>query len=169
MKLNELSIPETRDDTVEVLTDAGWMLLDSGSMADVWIHPKLSYCLKIFDSEDQGYIEFLGIAMAHQYNPHFPKIHKGLVRLSPNWYAVRMEKLDRCVSASVASRIDNWFDFLKRGAPVKIRHGEEQLFEAIEIMVECIKELKSGVLDDIHSGNIMYRGDTLVFIDPFTG
>lgn len=150
----------------------------SGNWAKVFDHPKLNYVLKVFRSDDLGYITFLKYALQYT-SPFFPKFRGKLVHINNDFAAIRMEKLIEFEEGDFADIPSGKIEFY---LDAELGHREfftgekAELIEAIENsqpgLVSVLDEL-AGVGSQINAGgdlgqcNMMWRGDQLVITDPF--
>lgn len=173
----------------KIMRGNGFVQAGFGSYASVWRHPKLTYVLKLFDSSDQAYIDWVSVAMANKNNPHMPKfISSKLVPITPDVVAIRMESLRHIQKDSKLYYVYEFSDNRIATEPIppsqviiddiellqSYRNWEltneycknhPQWLEALDIMWNFIKS--SGHDNDFHSGNCMVRDtDTLVITDP---
>lgn len=89
--LNEAR-PETRVLANDVLLRSGYHMMGSGSYATVYEKPGAQYVLKLFDADDLAYLAFVHLAQ-NVRSPHFPLLRGKPIRVTPEYYAIRMEKL----------------------------------------------------------------------------
>ena len=179
MKINELihprkygldSLTHTRFSIEKLLKPHGFIPIGKGSAyANVFKHDNLSYILKVFSTYDTGYLKFLKIVEKNKNNPHFPKFRGKLIKLSENAIAIRMEKLTPLDSKinlfhKVDRHLYNWRKFLD-SRDEKLLEKFPQLEDAIEILIE--NQSRKAVID-LHSKNVMQRGDCPVIIDPYS-
>ncbi len=170
----------------DIMTHNGFSPIGAGLNASVWKHPKLAYVLKLFNSDDQAYIDWVSVAMKHKNNPHMPKfISKRLIRITPNVVAIRMESLRHLKTEiehivyqfSDRKLLSNYSELPSQSFNnVKEEFDEWQVvnnycqrhplwLEALDITWNFIKT--TGHENDFHSKNCMVRDpDTLVITDP---
>lgn len=182
--LQELSIPPTMGKAMRVLQDAGYEHMGAGNFAEVYAKPGADHVIKLFGFSDLAYPKFVRLAQSTS-NPHFPKFRGKMMKVTKDYYAVRMEKLNPIPEGAMAySGINmssanlgyamNDYVRLKKGLgnnytpPDKIK----TIMEELEISQPGITEacdFIAGMTDaypDIHKNNLMLRGKTLVIIDP---
>lgn len=170
-RIDELSLPPNRISADQVLRNAGYLRIGSGGYAAVYHKPGAAYVLKVFAASDAPYIEFLKLAQAHQDNPHFPKFKGKMVKVTPVYNAIRMEKLSPYKHDE--THITNYIKYRDAHAPAG-SWTAEVLDNAMETMEynPSLKEACDLIIDnlpfncDMKRDNIMMRGDTLVIIDP---
>lgn len=147
-----------------------------GAYSSILVHPKLPYIIKLFDSTDTGYLEFLKIAVAHPDNPHFPKLRGRPMKLGEKFVAVRMEKLLPFGIAAfeeieymldTSSHNADWQKHIDpRGIQGEFLAKWPRFAEALDILRNA--EKADGIRTDWHNGNIMKRDNgTPVILDPF--
>lgn len=189
--LSELNFPNSRDDAEKRIQDAGYVNIGSGSNATVFNKPDSPYALKLFDSADKAYIDYVRLCINNP-NPHFPKFKGKMMKVTSNYYAVRMEKLNPNPKSYQAykdklgesySTKDEIADLLKEYGRTKEIYPDLTNLNAYRLgVVDKMNKLNTvqpgireavdlisdipGVKNDIHWGNIMFRGETLVIIDP---
>ena len=76
MRIDEITNPAIKAKTAFSTKDAEF--INSGYQAQVYQHPrdpnKVIKLVDMDDPNDDSYIDFIKLAMAHQDNPHFPRI-----------------------------------------------------------------------------------------------
>lgn len=159
----------------DVMTNNGFTAMGSGSFGTVWSHPKLQYVLKVFRATDVAYLGWVNVCIQNKNNPHFPKfISTKAFPITPEVSAIRMEKL----TPTRGQLMDDIIYFIKLTLHNETRRMSKeeidlfnkycnaypQLMDAIQILKEF--SYKSGFKFDIHTGNFMLRGNTLVITDP---
>lgn len=179
MKINELFKPPEMKDVHQkkyrssesffpILRKYGFLRYGEGGFSTVYGSDQLPYILKIFAVDDHCYMKYVNAVM-HNDNPHFPKFRGKPVRVNEFLYAIRIEKLDKPRAAGKVDNHYNYCDLLK----YYIKDGSDaleikQIFgEKMIEALDFIKELQGGCMMDMNPGNIMYRGDVTVIIDPF--
>ena len=176
MRIDELTRPETDMGVDLLLRRAGYENLGHGSFANVYQKPGKPYVLKVFTSEDTGYLAYLDLIRKHQDNPHFPKIYGKLVSISPEYYAVRMEPLQKYVYGAQSDYVDvqdisiylnHWDQPIVPGYVEGAREFMEEnplLQEACDLIIEHL--VGRFTLDMSKPENTMLRGTTVVITDP---
>lgn len=171
--LSELTRP-TPLEAEQKLFAAGYEKIGKGSWGDVYSKPNDPYVLKLFHPGDRAYGRFLQMAMQHQDNPHFPKFKGTLIKVTDEYSAIRMEKLepmrDRKITSALADYIEHLADeeyYYSKTVVWPLRYKNPKLKEACELIAGLISAGGAG-LDLDGTGNIMQRGNTLVFIDPIS-
>lgn len=165
--ITEISRPEFRNEAVELLTSKGYEELGSGKFANVFLRKsRPNEVIKLFGTNDAAYESYLDFIMKHQDNPHFPKVIGKPMLITTDYYAVKLERLEpydvkkegillqRQISAYLEDdrHISNFKDYL-------------DAFPKFKEALDLLKEFNEHIYD-IHSGNIMWRGKTLVLTDP---
>ena len=140
--------------------------LGSGSFGAVFEKPGYPWLFKIFNT-DPAYLFFLKWAIAHQDNPHVPKIKGKIIKINRDTYAVRLEKLRPCdMEDEILNELDNIiYRYLKYN---KLSSDDKNWIESnCPKILEIIDAMrKSGYQLDLKSDNIMMRGDVPVVTDP---
>lgn len=179
--LTELNFPNARDDAGERLEAAGYVNIGQGVNASVFNKADSPYAIKLFDNADEAYVDFVKLTMRNS-NPHFPKFKGKLWKITENYYAIRMEKLqvhptDRNLYSSILpsgnynkSEIVSALETMLYGGRFysdffEVARNLQKMQPKLEDAVNLIKQLNQHVWD-LHSGNIMFRGNDLVIIDP---
>jgi hypothetical protein len=183
---------------VQFLTSRGYDKLGSGLYAHVMGKGASPHVLKLFSSTDQGYLSYVAMAMTYP-NKHFPKFKGKLMKITNDYYAVRMEMLYPIDNQTLAKEygFNEIYDFLEVLKEL-IRAGQNQDYPLsefpehfyktayydyeegqIERFMTIHKELAEACFRiglyakghvDLHWGNIMEREDgTLVITDPLAG
>lgn len=184
MRLYELEIPQTKNRAGQTLQAAGYEPLGTGQFAEVYKKPGTNYVLKLFDYDDKAYLLYLGLIRKHQDNPHFPKLIGKLIKVTDQYYAVRMEELsptnisdhelnlfDLFCKKRASFWLGNWDAFMKSNFRASAREELEQIFgenpklaEALTLIAE-MKD-KHSLWFDFKRANIMDRSGTIVLTDP---
>lgn len=173
--LNELSVPETRQDASDILIHAGYKELGTGGFAGVYAKGGSSYVLKLYSSRDRGYSDFLSM-VAQNPNPHFPRI-TGKKRVLGSYHAVRMERLSESTRAvqSQIEMIEHYVLSLRYQDHLDPEHAEEvhafmetqpELRVACDLVANVWMRGGNDYLCDLAPRNVMMRGSTLVITDP---
>jgi hypothetical protein len=178
--INEISRPEYRDEAADILRSKGYEELGSGVFANVFQRKsRPNEVIKLFGTSDVAYVDYLKFIMKHQDNPHFPKILGKPMKITPKYYAVKLEKLTKYDNKNnlhnvieTALRLATYLgpndspeDF-KTHEPEydKILDSKPKLKEAIFYLAQFKNTSKYKW--DIHSGNVMWRGNDIVLTDP---
>jgi hypothetical protein len=156
----------------EFMAQHGFDLVGSGSYGMVWEKQGYPWLFKVF-MDDPAYLWWISWAVKHQDNPNVPRV-KGLpVKIAPNTYVVRLEKLNNLMLragnlsrdyeklAYLLSRIETVDDLSKEDLQW-IRHQYPGIYDILRM----IQKIPSRFALDLHSRNIMMRGETPVLIDP---
>jgi hypothetical protein len=192
MKINELvgvkSQLQDREQRFRIedrLRQQGFVKIGEGGYGSVFSHPKLNYVLKLFDSSDSPYLNFVNFATQNK-NPHFPVFRGKPIQLSSLTNAIRMEKLQPWkinYSSPIDQGLENIMGLLATSSDWKdeiasmSREDREpivllfkkfpQMLTAIKLM-DKFQSMEPDANWDLHEGNVMRRGDTFVFTDPFS-
>lgn len=149
----------------DFLEQHGFKFIDRGSFGIVFERQGYPWVFKIFN-KDPAYLHFLKYAMAHQGNPHMPKI-KGVIKINDDTYAVRMERLSPIPLGTEPAMslvrkivgIDSYGDL-----SVDDVAWIDQKFPGIS---EFLKNFPLENFEyDLHLQNFMQRGKTIVIVDP---
>jgi len=179
--LDEITRPTHRA-AAKILADAGYKLLGSGLYANVYAKPDDNYVLKLFSNDDEAYINFMYLTIGNP-NPHFPKFKGKMMRVTDDYYAIRMErltplKINTDDSRKLARNLSTYTKLIQQKAGRR-QPDNEKIIAINEYMDELDEEqpgikyacniignnLKTETVD-IHDENIMMRGNVLVITDP---
>ena len=191
--LNESEVLDeiTRPDMIkadEILKKEGYKPVGNGMYANVYAKPGDDYVLKLFKAKDEAYKQFVNMAVNNP-NEHFPTFKGILTKVTDEYYAIRMEKLEPLnmgydyansveLSRVLTAYIYNYTSSSRvRLAPTaektKYRETMSRLIDELEEKQPGIKkacELVTSILSgnrlDLHPGNIMMRGPVVVITDP---
>ncbi len=186
MHLDEITLAHTRTLTrtrwgrerniFDWLERNDFELLGEGGYASVWTDDRRSV-VKVFEN-DPCYAMFVNFCRHHRGNPHLPRVTK-IYPIKKNSGIVFMELLkpskhlhDKIIEG--AQGYVYWLNqtrlnfavserIIKKATDFAEKNGS---LSAIldELITECPLD---GCRVDLHVNNFMYRGDTLVIIDPF--
>lgn len=168
MRIDELTRPDLRSDYKTILGTKGWKSLGSGSYGDVYGKPGVDYVLKVFNADDHAYRDYLDL-IARYDNPHFPVIKGKLVKITPQIYAVRLEKLSPYRRISIDGLGLSYI------IQLYLRFGDvstsaiADAFDAYPRLRECLDLIRVNLSNhsmDVNPENVMMRGDELVITDP---
>lgn len=149
------------------LREDGYKKVGSGAFAEVWAKGDVAIKVAL---DDEGYDLWLEECLKNQDNPYFPKIFdvkrfskvKKVRTHSYTWNAtvVSMERLEQKEEKYQAEQLGTKYGWARsRKIKTKDKH-ERELFKALDRV-----ESSRGWLD-IHSENILFRGDQPVITDP---
>jgi hypothetical protein len=165
--LDELSRPP-QTEAEQKLMAAGYERIGSGTWGEVFSKPGDPLVLKLFHPGDTAYTDFVKLAMQHQNNPHFPKFHGKMMRVTDDYNAIRMEKLTPNNSSELAELLEDYLN----GMQYKSRLDLWPLLWKNPKLKEACKLIARNLLNthylDLQIQNIMMRGNTVVFTDPVT-
>jgi len=172
MKLNEITMPSYKELAEIRLQNAGYTRLGKGMTGMVFAKPDENFVLKLFDSNDDSYIEFLSFCSTQPNNPNLPKFKSKLIKVTDHYYAIRMERLEKINSSSdkdFVKLIDRAFTFelMRKFQSIWMTQLDDQdhnLAKTIKALANYI--VHSGFNNDIDEYNVMKRGDTFVITDP---
>jgi len=174
----------------ELLMDHGFHEIGSGSFASIWAHPKLSYVLKVFSTQDIAYMAWAKTAAQYKNNPHMPKfVSLKPIKLTKEHYALRMEKLKpsgwhtesicremrklvdiyetQVMAGDITHNRDSFNYLLQHTTFDTIREYAKQYPQFIDALWVVVQMTQDKYYEDLWPKNIMFRGaDCLVFTDP---
>jgi hypothetical protein len=163
MRISEVTRHPSRQAVNTVLQAAGYTRLGAGLFGAAYEKPGRPYVLKVFTAQDQGYLDFLTLAQAHQDNPHFPRFYKRLVPVTKDYYAIRMEKLTPFDPHQFGEFAYDLFDYIQDGTPTPALEGYPELRAACDLVRT---KLLVRYHFDHKDGAFMLRGHTIVITDP---
>jgi len=156
------------DDLSTLMTTLGFHYLDGGEYSAVFEKNDIDMVVKVFN--DSCYENFINFCRQHSGNPHLPKFRGSSVKINNKARMIRIERLesvaqDDPLAAQIVS-LDKIANLTKPEELIMWELSDEQK-AIIEILkkLEAVRPNKCRM--DLHFGNIMKRGDTMVIIDPF--
>lgn len=168
--------------------EKGYKAIGKGQYGTVYYSEKNpNYVVKVFS--DESYKVWYKIAKENQDNPHVPKFRGFPVKLVDGLWAVRIEKLSSLTSEDIRkiSFIADWVAFHAKNSygiatanlrsmiisPSKVDLIRKNYItdDLEQLLLDILLELsfydnQAKYVIDLHSGNFMKRGETLVLIDP---
>lgn len=125
MRINEITRPSNIQNAAIILQKNGYKRLGKGSYATVWARKDEPFCLKLFDSGDYAYTKYLRL-IERVRNVHFPQIKGKLIKINDNYYAVRMERLEKLDESNIKliKYILQYFDLYK-----ELIHLQQQYYD----------------------------------------
>lgn len=167
--INEISRPSYRNEAVELLISKGYEQLGSGTFANVFLRKsRPNEVIKLFGTNDGAYETYIDFIMKHQDNPHFPKVIGKPMLITPDYYAVKLERLEPYkIRRDGHEMVDGVLFYLnnhKNESFDTYLEAFPKFKEALDLVKKHNDEVSYGY--DIHSGNLMWRGKTLVLTDP---
>lgn len=146
-----------------------------GAYGTVFEKPGYPWLFKLF-KEDPAYMEFIHYSKDNASNQHVPKFKGGIIRVNSDTYCVRTEKLVAIPDAlykqffpefEVVNAILN--DLVDENSSMydQLYRQFQQFQRAYPDMYDVLEFIFSGnYYADLHRGNMMMRGNTIVFTDP---
>ena len=176
---SKMKTASERDMAMEKLTDyletQGFKHIGQGSFSEIYLKQGYPWMFKLW-SHDPAYLWWITWAAKHQDNPNVPRV-KGLpVKIAPETYVVRLEKLRGLVPregnlskgydrlAYLVDRIESVDDLSKEDLQW-IRSEYPGVYDILRV----IQKAGSDFVVDLHGDNIMLRGQTPVITDPVVG
>lgn len=171
MRINEISRPYTYHEAVDKLYNAGYKSLGSGAYGHAFQRKsRPNEILKIFSAYDDAYIDYLEFIRNHQNNKHFPKIIGKPMKITPDYHAVKLEKLEPVIRPDFEPSFYHSIEQYLNGYDITDRFTEAYIDanptfkDALDLLIHF--QNMHNYEWDIHAGNIMWKNNTLVFIDP---
>ncbi len=182
MKVAELFLVEEtlKDYSDRLVKTLNVKRLGSGAYAHVFQHPAFSnVVVKVFTARDKTYKRYLAWCLKHQNNKYVPKIIEAVPFKSDTGDAYTIVFMQKMTKVS-ESKFGDWLESMFGEKIAAIYHDDEdwsKLYAAIhkasaKIKDADFKEIWDHVLSygehrlDLHAGNIMMRGNQVVFSDP---
>ena len=175
--LDEITRPNSIKNAEEVLKKAGYEKLGEGLYADVFAKSGADHVLKLFDESDNAYRMFVNMTIQNP-NTHFPKFKGKMMKVTNDYYAIRMENLERLSTANyqklelmrdyIYSYVWNKIQPLSWATSMeKLEKAQPGIKKACDLIAHLI--INDNLRLDLHMRNAMMRGNTIVFTDPVTG
>jgi hypothetical protein len=110
------------------------------------VYDKGDKIIKIFTSKDSAYLAFVSMVLKHKDNPHFPKMYGKPIKISDEYYGIKMEKLE--VGEVNPEYISEYINNIKHGISdddinpkiIKfIKSQGEKFEEACSLIAEILK------------------------------
>ncbi|RYD65188.1 MAG: hypothetical protein EOP83_07935 [Verrucomicrobiaceae bacterium] len=168
---------DSHDAVIDYLESKGFKRLGDGEYGGVFDHPSFKgrYVLKVF--RDPMYEAFLGYCAKHPQNPHLPKIVGKVMPIGKLAHMVRIERLqDMPKQLFVNLKLDRIVASLE-WPPTS--HPEQMALQnaiqqgnlhSLYTTLMSLTQAKPGRgRIDLHYGNFMLRGETIVISDPYAG
>jgi hypothetical protein len=168
-----------------LLLRAGYKRTGEGYFAKVYGRADADHVLKLFKARDTAYMAFVNMVIKNP-NPHFPKFKGKMMRVTDDYYAIRMERLEPMPdktelgdSMSIAIKIERYMIYRNdpdsASSPEAIADTENfmQILESSQPRIRracdlVVDKLVPTYLLDLHSANIMQRGAVMVLTDPIS-
>jgi len=162
-----------------LLLKAGYKRLGDGYFAKVYGRADADHVLKLFKSRDTAYMAFVNMVMKNP-NPHFPAFKGKMMKVTNDYYAIRMERLTPLPDNTPLGP-----SFLLAAHMLKyilmVSGDEDYQDEVYADFMEKLEDTQPGItqacdlignkllptyLLDLHSANIMQRDNVIVITDP---
>lgn len=182
------------DNLFKWLKENNFKLIGEGVFSDAYESDEImkdKFIVKVNRGElDKRYLEFVDFCQENKQNTHLPKM--GNIRMFEGWYIIFIEKLKPIKTDFLGFNFEKFYTFfnklvdfgmqqnlqkislekeikdffiLNSKKPDLIELYLEQFCEMSIILGKLKEKLNCNTLD-LHDGNIMLRGNTLVIIDP---
>ena len=139
----------------DVMAAYGFDKLGAGKYASVFGNKSYPYVIKVF-MKDSAYIRWVSLCLKNRRNKYCPKIKGKVVKLTPLVYAIRLEKLKPTYfGGEFADAFSKW------QSNQSYRTDDQDINDILDFFVD------NKNLLDLHSDNVMARGNQMVIIDPF--
>jgi len=158
-------------------------ILGSGLYGVVFEKPGTDFVYKLFDVDDYGYKAYLDFTRQNQNNIHIPKIGKPLkLKIGKiNAYIVKLERLEELnlsnpkheqqykLIISIISSLEKikTNNPMRTGAMNFLKKVDKTDPDLVNIIAD-INDISTSEMD-MHPGNVMMRGNTIVITDPYAG
>ena len=157
-----------------MLEKAGYEKIGYGMYANVFAKPGADHVLKLFGYRDQAYRDFVNMTI-QEPNIHFPKFKGKMMKITNDYYAIRMEILEplskdkgtvlELMRQYIYAQIEDPSQPFRRAIEMeKVEKAQPGITEACELVATLIKNNDLGL--DLHMKNAMMRGNTIVITDP---
>ena len=157
-----------------MLEKAGYEKIGYGMYANVFAKPGADHVLKLFGYRDQAYRDFVNMTI-QEPNIHFPKFKGKMMKVTKDYYAIRMEKLE-----PLSQDKKDTLELMRHYIYAFVRDRFQPFYRATEM--ENLEKMQPGITEacdllarlminnrlalDLHMKNAMMRGNTIVITDP---
>jgi hypothetical protein len=148
----------------DLMSKFGFKLLGSGKYASVFGNPKYEYVLKVF-MKDSAYLKWIEFAQKNKDNPYVPKVRGKVIKITPMFYAIRLEKLTPYSQRPSLSPKTTGPSFMQDYYKWQDDKNHKSNDPNVQSILDYFQKHKA--LLDLHGENMMMRGSQLVIIDPF--
>jgi hypothetical protein len=167
-------------------------MLGEGSFSAVFGKPGLNYVIKVPFKRDRPWVNYAEYCRTHKSNPHIMKVSYIKTETSNHFFIAAIERLNKFpkvggydmsellgdytedlvyTNNTVKLEIEEFIERVEEVEPAngkKIRAWcEKILFPQLPALSKTIREINSIGGLDLHSNNIMMRGNKIVIIDPW--
>ena len=172
--LDEITRPNSIENAEEVLKKAGYEKLGEGYYAAVYAKGDADHVLKLFSVRDTSYPNFVNMTIQRP-NIHFPKFKGKMMKVTNEYYAIRMEKLE-----PLSQDKKDTLELMRHYIYAFVRDRFQPFYRATEM--ENLEKMQPGITEacdllarlminnrlalDLHMKNAMMRGNTIVITDP---
>lgn len=168
---------ERRVDYVHRLRTLDIYGLGRGFNSHVFQHPVIESCaVKVVDTKDKVYFDFLDWVKENQHNPYAPQIYDvmfvDVIGDTQSYAIVFMEKLDRIGMKEYNSFLETMGfknDGIQFLSELDVMSARDYAVDDMDLHALLTYLLTKPFSLDLHQGNFMKRGDQVVFSDPFAG
>ena len=182
-KIKAQQTTETADEFAKRLRKMGYRCIGTGAFAAVYARPGDDVVIKIgLHGEEDPWLHYAYAVKSSKQNPWLPKINKvGLFRKKDSdgypedYYVAEIERLKPITIGrkrshrEVLEGLDSVWDIVERSSlkAMRLFGLDDNLIEAFRVITKVQDRTNSS--RDIHSGNVMLRGDQFVITDPLCG
>jgi hypothetical protein len=178
--LDELSRPSDMAAAADILEKAGYKKFGEGWYAAVYAKEHgATRVLKLFKTNDVAYLKFVNMTIQNP-NIHFPKFRGKLMKITKDYYAIRMEMLTGFGEETQQLKLirDYIYGYATYGRSYSDNMRSQEVINGIDQIEETQPGIKKAceligdmiandtVELDLHKHNLMMRGKTIVFTDP---
>lgn len=168
----QLGTGSRHQDWEKMLSNYGFTAIGRGIRGQVYSNPKFNYILKVFKKTDKAYQDWYKVCNNQlKGNPYVPVFRGGIVQLTPDVLAVRIETLQPAtndqinLTRKIAGMLsdENQKNWISSNFASTLDDDLIELISWLELLVSP----KYNYELDLHKGNVMSRqSGQLVFIDP---
>lgn len=175
--LTEFTRPSYQDAVVR-LRNAKYEKIGYGWFADVFAKIGDPYVLKLYSTGDIGYAGFLKFAMDNQDDQHVVRIKGKPMRINDEYSAVRLERLKTNGRIMIGEYEFSHLSSIIAKAYLKTTPLNDQYKGFVNVMRQrypgwlesiyrlCDFAFREGLDEDLGTGNVMFRGNVPVLVDP---
>jgi hypothetical protein len=147
-----------------IIQDRKWERLSGGAFSSVYTKDDFPDVVLKLTRKDRGYEHYVKLVESNKSVKYFPRIHRIIKIKGGKGYIIeKLSNSKRTTNVVDACRSYFW----DKENPPKLLLKYPGLVGAIDKMRRVAN--KSNLNLDMHNGNLRWRGDVPVIIDPFVG